>query len=666
MVWLRRRAFAGYTGTLYALALLSGCGSSNEPNGPANITLDPSSLSFNAIGQTQQLSPTVTDQQGNPSTDVAVSWTSSDANVASVSSSGVVTAASNGSAEISATAGSAQAVAEVTVAQTPANITLDPTSLSFNAVGQTQQLSPTITDQRGNAITGAAVSWTTSNPAVASVSSSGIVTAAGSGSAEITGTAGSASAVAEVTVTLTPAPASITLDPPSLSFNAIGQNQRLSPTVTDQQGNVIRDAAISWTTTNPAVASVSSSGIVTAAGNGSVQINATAGSASAVAEVTVIQTPAQVKKNLGDGQTVVAGQPVPTPPSVLVTDANQNPVPAVQVTFEVTSGRGQVTTGVVATDNNGIAQVGGWSPGSKGSNVLTATAAGSGISGNPVRFTATGTSAFDIEVRFLGSATAGQRQAFNEAKERWESLVTGDVEDIPLQTAAEDCGPGSPALNQTIDDLLIFVTLEEIDGPGGVLGSAGPCFIRNSNSLSLVGAMIFDKEDLASIEDAGLLQTLILHEMGHVLGFGSLWPTMGLLADPSLPPATGTDPHFTGAQAIAAFDQVGGTAYTGAKVPVEDTGGEGTADGHWRESVFINELMTGFVDLGENPLSIVTVSSLADQGYVVNKVGVDPFSLTLSLRALSGRHRFQLGSDVLRLPIKKVDRAGGVTGYFRR
>ncbi len=462
-------------------------------------------------------------------------------------------------------------------------------------------------------------------------------------------------------------PANITLAPPSLTFSAIGQTQQLSPTVTDQQGSPIADATVTWTTSDPAVASVSSSGAVTAAGSGSAEVTATAGSVHAVAEITVSQTPSQVEKSQGDGQTVVAGQPVPTPPSVLVTDANHNPVPGVDVTFEVTSGRGQVTTAVVATDNSGIAQVGGWSPGSKGSNVLTATAAGAGISGNPVTFTATGTSSFDIQVQFLGSATNTQRQAFTDAAERWESLVTGDVENIPLQTQAEDCGPGSPALNQTIDDLLIFVTLEHIDGPGGVLGSAGPCFIRNSNNLSVVGAMIFDNADLANIEDAGLLQALILHEMGHVLGFGSLWPTMNLLADPSLPPATGTDPHFTGAQAITAFNQVGGNAYTGAKVPVENTGGEGTADGHWRESVFINELMTGFVDLGENPLSVVTVASLADQGYVVNTVGADPYSLTLSLRALGGRqHRFPLGSDVLRIPIRKVDRAGRVTGYFRR
>jgi leishmanolysin len=180
----------------------------------------------------------------------------------------------------------------------------------------------------------------------------------------------------------------------------------------------------------------------------------------------------------------------------------------------------------------------------------------------------------------------------------------------------------------------------------------------------VLGAMILDSRDLEDIEAEGLLFTLILHEMGHVLGFGSLWPFQGLLADASLPPTNGTDPHFTGAQAIAAFNSVGGAGYTGAKVPVEDTGGEGTADGHWRESVFGNELMTGYVNLEQNPLSIVTVSSLADQGYVVNRVGVDPFSLTLAFRTAS-RAPIKLGNDLLRLPIREVDAGGRVVRFYR-
>jgi hypothetical protein len=461
-------------------------------------------------------------------------------------------------------------------------------------------------------------------------------------------------------------PANIVLNPTSLSFTAIGETQQLSPTVTDQQGNTIGDATVTWTSSDPAVVTVSSTGAVTAEGSGSAEVTATAGSASAVAQVTVTQTPAQVEKSAGDGQTAVAGLPVLTPPAVLVTDANHNPVPGVQVTFQVTSGRGVVTSGTATTDNTGIARVGSWSLGSKGANELRATAAGAGITGNPVIFTATGTSGFNISLQFVGTGTASQRQAFIDAQARWESLITGDLADVNLQTQAGSCGDDSPAINQTVDDLLILVNLKTIDGPGNVLGSAGPCFIRDPGNLSVLGTMTFDTDDLAEIEAAGLLQVLILHEMGHVLGFGTLWAIEGLLADPSLPPANGTDPHFTGPQAITAFNDVGGSAYTAGKVPVENTGGEGTADGHWRESVFVNELMTGFVDLGQNPLSIVTVASLADEGYTVNRVGVDPYSLQLSLRLLGQSARFALGNDLLRLPIRKVDRAGRVTGYFRR
>jgi hypothetical protein len=82
--------------------------------------------------------------------------------------------------------------------------------------------------------------------------------------------------------------------------------------------------------------------------------------------------------------------------------------------------------------------------------------------------------------------------------------------------------------------------------------------------------------------------------------------------------------------------------------------------------VFGNELMTGFVDAGQNPLSKVTLASLADQGYAVNVGGADPYSLTLALRRTRALPQLDLGNDVLRLPVKKVDASGRVTGLFRR
>ena len=81
----------------------------------------------------------------------------------------------------------------------------------------------------------------------------------------------------------------------------------------------------------------------------------------------------------------------------------------------------------------------------------------------------------------------------------------------------------------------------------------------------------------------GTLLNVILHEMGHVLGLGTLWSLMGLRSGAS----------YLGANALNAYQQVGGT---GSSVPLETTGGSGTAFAHWSEAVFDNELMTGFVE----------------------------------------------------------------------
>ena len=76
--------------------------------------------------------------------------------------------------------------------------------------------------------------------------------------------------------------------------------------------------------------------------------------------------------------------------------------------------------------------------------------------------------------------------------------------------------------------------------------------------------------------------------------------------------------------------------------------------------------MTGFIGNGPNPLSRITLASLADQGYSVNLGTADPYSLMLSLRAFDNQPKLLLLNDILRGPIRKVDRLGRVTGEFRR
>src|SRR4029078_10797344 len=174
----------------------------------------------------------------------------------------------------------------------------------------------------------------------------------------------------------------------------------------------------------------------------------------------------------------------------------------------------------------------------------------------------------------------------------------------------------------TVDDVLINASAPTIDGPGGILGQAGPDAFRSGSLLPIHGIMEFDAADMTQMERDGSLYSVVLHEMGHILGIGTLWEDLGLLSG-----AGTSNPIFRGANATAQYNQIYGTNASG--VPVEATGGAGTRDSHWRDTVFTNELMTGWAGPGTNlPLSRITVGSLADIGYTVNYAAADAFTPT--------------------------------------
>ena len=69
--------------------------------------------------------------------------------------------------------------------------------------------------------------------------------------------------------------------------------------------------------------------------------------------------------------------------------------------------------------------------------------------------------------------------------------------------------------------LLITSTLQEIDGVGGTLGSAGPESVWSGcTSISIEGNIRFDMADIADLEADGSFEGVVLHEMGHVIGVG--------------------------------------------------------------------------------------------------------------------------------------------------
>ena len=216
--------------------------------------------------------------------------------------------------------------------------------------------------------------------------------------------------------------------------------------------------------------------------------------------------------------------------------------------------------------------------------------------------------AFVIDVRFRGGLTAAQEDAFAVAARRWSEIVVGDLPDVAVG-------------NETVDDVVIEAEGVPIDGPGKVLGQAGPTVLRPGSFLPAMGVMSFDTADLAKMEADGSLVRVIMHEMAHVLGFGSIWDRLGLLQG-----AGSANPTFTGAAAIREFATLRGETAPLA-VPVANVGGPGTRDSHWREAVFGNELMTGFLNTGVNPISRLSIGSLEDLGYEVDYAAADPYTL---------------------------------------
>jgi hypothetical protein len=132
---------------------------------------------------------------------------------------------------------------------------------------------------------------------------------------------------------------------------------------------------------------------------------------------------------------------------------------------------------------------------------------------------------YNITLKYLLPPTARQVEVFEAAAARWERIIIKDVPDVagPIPSAFT----GFPDID-AIDDLVIEVALAPIDGPGGILGQAGPQFVRTEDFLSLTGVMFFDVEDLDFLEEIDLFEEVIVHEMGHVrrwniMECGSIW-----------------------------------------------------------------------------------------------------------------------------------------------
>ncbi len=797
---------AGWSAALlWAILAAPGCQllTGDEP-GPSEITISPGALTFDAVGDRATLIAEVRDRSGGVLLEATVSWSSSDPTVASVTASGQVTARGNGAATVTAASGNATSGISVTVMQLATALEQVSGNLQTGPAGEPLP-SPLVvraSDRLGQPATGVPVAFRVLE-GDGSVSAAEVATDA-NGRASVVWTLGT---VAGETQSLRSSLAyrvgvgvrfeAVAAAGPAARIVVLSGDDQTAPrgsalvepvevAVEDQFGNPLAGVAVRFLVVGGA-GSVRPASVVTGADGrahavwilgdplGSQSLEVRVGALPpAVLSATATPVPERLTILAGDGQNGAVGTPLPEPIFARVLGPGGVPIPSLDVSFSAAAGSGTlrgaadseaVAELVVRTDADGVAVLGSWilgtSPGLQSLEVrvpglpaerVSATAApgpaallgavsgdgqegvremplseplvvrvtdafGNAISGTTVTFapaagsgsvapdaatsgdggiastewtlgrtfgeqsvTASipsgashtflaraaagdGSGGFSIEFHFIDPPSATLRQAFETAAMRWSELIPEKADPRPVSLGPGTCGEGSPRIERTIDDLLVVVRLQEIDGVTGILGQARVCARRSSNQPPLVSRIELDTADIARLEAGGRLDDLLLHEIAHTLGFGSLWAERGLLVNPSLPGSRGADTHFRGEGAIAAFDAIGGASYPGAKVPVEnESGGAGTRDSHWRNSVFLNELMTGSLSFRANPLSRVTLASLADLGYGVDLDGADDFGIATAPPAQApGEQAIPIGDDVLKGPIYIIEPDGRVS-----
>ena len=695
----------------------AGCATELEPPMVASIAVSPGVATLTFLGQSTVFTATVTDQYGNAFAGT-VAWTTDSPAILTVNSAGMATAVSNGTGTVRAILDGVSGIATVTVHQTPTTIERVGGDAQRGSPGTplNEPLVGLILDAGDNPVAGTAVFFTPSD-------GSGFVTPATAptdmaGEARVSWTLGDAiglqSVVASVaegpntvfTATVLGTPAEIAVvagadqeapvatavavPPEVLVTDASGAPMSGIPVVfTTERGATVANSEVHTNVqgrANPGAWTLgTSTGVYRL--TASVEGDGIEGNPLHFEAVALAGPAAGLVAVEGDGQQSEIALPVRVAPRVRAEDVYGNPAAGIKVTFSA-SGDSEVIPAETTTDSAGLAAVDKWVLGITAGTTyrLTATVTTADKTSVTATFTAEATPAvYDIEIVHVTSSllTDSQREAFEKAEQFWERAITGNLGWSTLRKPAlDDClarndisedVPG----DRVVDDLLIYVQIKEIDGPAGVFGGAGPCQIRVNNSLPAVGVMFFDLGDMDRLETNGHLEGTILHEMAHVIGFGTLWGHLGLLQDPARQ-GRSANTHFTGDAAKAAFDDIRGDNYTDSDlVPVQNLGGEGVWNGHWRELVFRSELMTPFPDRGLNPLSVVSIASLVDIGYEgVDYSVADEYVLPPPVYAAAvvegveagaagaPQDTIDLGHDILQMPLAVVDRDGNVVRYL--
>ncbi|MDU9376217.1 hypothetical protein McpSp1_08140 [Methanocorpusculaceae archaeon Sp1] len=237
-----------------------------------------------STGSSTQLVAVVLDQNNAVMSGQTFTWTSSGNNIVSVASDGTIKAVAAGTATITATSSSGKTgdvtieVIDTTPARTPTSITITGSAPTLYE-GDTLSLGATVLDGANAVMQGQTITWSSSNPAVATVGPTGIVTTVGEGSTMITATVNSI-ASAPVTITVLPVTThpidpvltTVTVSPNSAKLY-IDDSVQLSAVALDETNSPFQGVTWIWTSSDTAVVETNN-GLVTAKASGNAEITA--------------------------------------------------------------------------------------------------------------------------------------------------------------------------------------------------------------------------------------------------------------------------------------------------------------------------------------------------------------------------------------------------------
>jgi trimeric autotransporter adhesin len=477
MPWKRARRGAAWIAVSAAAACGGGAADVVTTGTVASVSINPPTTTV-SIGAQIPLQALVQDQSGRTITATEVFWSVQDPNVATVSSAGVVTGVGLGSTQVAASANGKSGIATITVEKTPvASVVVTPPHVDA-APGGTAQFTAIAYDAAQNPLNGRAITWSTSNGAVAAVDANGNMTAVGQGSATITATSEGKGGVATVTVSQA-AVATVTVTPAPLSMS-VGQTTQLAATLKDASGNVLNGRAVTWSSSNAGVATVSSSGLVTGVAAGPTTITATSEGKSGTAAVTISNVAVGSVAVQPQGPTIMQGANVQL--SATVRDVNGVVVTDRVVTWATSSAAVATVSasGVVTGVGSGSVTITATSEGKSGTTSVTVLAV-------PVAsVTIQPASPDTVFIGYTAQLTAITKDAaggvLNGRAVTWHSNNTA-IATVDAAGLVSGVTAGSTTITATSEGKTASVTMVSIKAPvGSVVVVAGADSVNTANT----------------------------------------------------------------------------------------------------------------------------------------------------------------------------------------